>query len=35
MRLIAQRETRAGYRSVARYLRREGWQVNIKRIHRL
>lgn len=35
MRRIAQRETRAGYRSVARYLRREGWQVNIKRIHRL
>lgn len=35
MRRIARRETRAGYRSVARHLRREGWQVNIKRIHRL
>jgi transposase InsO family protein len=35
MRRIARRETRAGYRSVARYLRREGWKVNIKRIHRL
>ena len=35
MRRIAQREPRACYRSVARYLRREGWQANIKRIHRL
>lgn len=35
MRRIAQRETRAGYRSVARYLNREGWRVNIKRVHRL
>jgi hypothetical protein len=35
MRRIARRETRAGYRSVARHLRREGWQANIKRIHRL
>jgi transposase InsO family protein len=35
MRRIARRETRAGYRGVARYLGREGWKVNIKRIHRL
>ena len=32
---IAARETRAGYRSVFRYLRREGWVVNKKRVHRL
>ncbi len=32
---IASREPRAGYRTVARYLKREGWSVNIKRIHRL
>ena len=35
MRRIASREPRAGYRTVARYLRREGWTINIKRIHRL
>lgn len=35
MRRMAQREPRAGYRRVARYLRREGWRVNIKRVHRL
>ncbi|MEO0272970.1 MAG: DDE-type integrase/transposase/recombinase [candidate division WOR-3 bacterium] len=35
MRRIALREPRAGYRSVARYLRREGWRVNLKRVHRL
>jgi transposase InsO family protein len=35
MRRIAMREPRAGYRSVARYLRREGWRVNEKRVHRL
>lgn len=35
MRRIALREPRAGYRGVARYLKREGWRVNIKRIHRL
>ena len=35
MRRIARREPRSGYRSVARYLRREGWRVNLKRIHRL
>lgn len=35
MRRIALREPRAGYRAVARYLRREGWRVNIKRVHRL
>jgi len=32
---IAARETRAGYRTVFRYLRREGWVVNKKRVHRL
>jgi len=35
MRRIAGREPRAGYRSVTRYLRREGWRVNRKRVHRL
>ena len=35
MRRIALREPRAGYRSVTRYLRREGWRVNVKRVHRL
>lgn len=35
MRRIALREPRAGYRGVARYLKRESWRVNIKRIHRL
>ena len=35
MRRIAEKEPRAGYRSVARYLRREGWEVNDKRVHRL
>jgi len=35
MQRIAAREPRAGYRTVARYLKREGWRVNIKRIHRL
>lgn len=35
MRRIAAKEPRAGYRSVARYLRREGWVVNDKRVHRL
>ena len=35
IRRIARREPRAGYRSVAKYLKREGWNVNIKRIHRL
>jgi len=35
MRRIAKREPRAGYRTVIRYLRREGWRVNRKRVHRL
>jgi transposase InsO family protein len=35
IRRIARREPREGYRSVAKYLKREGWNVNIKRIHRL
>lgn len=35
MRRIAAKEARAGYRSVARYLRREGWEINDKRVHRL
>lgn len=35
MRRIAVREPRAGCRTVARYLRREGWEVNLKRVHRL
>jgi transposase InsO family protein len=32
---IAARETRAGYRGVRRHLRREGWNVNLKRVHRI
>lgn len=35
IRQVAGREPRAGYRSVAKYLRRDGWVVNDKRIHRL
>jgi transposase InsO family protein len=35
IRRIARQETRAGYRGVTRYLRREGWPVNVKRVHRL
>lgn len=35
MRRIAGREPRAGYRRVTGYLRREGWSVNVKRVHRL
>ena len=35
MRRVAAREPRAGYRTVYRYLRREGWQINVKRVHRL
>ena len=35
MRKIAVREPRAGYRRISGYLRREGWQVNVKRVHRL
>jgi len=35
VRRIALREPRAGYRSVTRYLKREGWEVNVKRVHRL
>ena len=29
------REPRAGYRTVTKHLRRDGWQVNRKRVHRL
>lgn len=32
---IAVRETRAGYRGVRRHLVREGWDVNLKRVHRI
>jgi len=35
IRRIARREPRAGYRTVTRYLRREGWRVNVKRVHRV
>lgn len=35
IRRIARREPQAGYRSVVKYLKREGWSVNINRIHRL
>ena len=32
---LAGSELRAGYRTVARLLRREGWVVNTKRVHRI
>ena len=32
---IALSEPRAGYRGVIRLLRREGWKVNEKRVHRI
>jgi putative transposase len=32
---IACREPRSGYRGVTRLLRREGWEVNSKRVHRI
>lgn len=35
MRKIARKEPRAGYRTVTRYLQREGWPINVKRVHRL
>lgn len=35
IREVAMRESRAGYRTVTKHLRREGWQVNQKRVHRL
>jgi putative transposase len=35
MRALAAQKPRAGYRSLCRWLRREGWRVNHKRIHRL
>ena len=35
MREVAMRLPRAGYRTVTKHLRREGWQVNQKRVHRL
>lgn len=35
IRRIALSEPRAGYRGVARLLRREGWQINDKRVHRI
>ena len=35
IRRIAGREPRAGYRAVTRLLQREGWAVNLKRVHRL
>jgi len=35
MREIAMQESRAGYRTVTKLLRRDGWDVNRKRVHRL
>lgn len=35
MREFAMSEPRSGYRTVTKLLRREGWQVNYKRVHRL
>ena len=35
MRELAMRLPRAGYRTVTKHLRRDGWQVNEKRVHRL
>ncbi len=35
MEALAQKWRRAGYRQLGRYLRREGWRVNDKRVYRL
>jgi putative transposase len=35
LRALAAERPRAGYRMLCRWLRREGWQVNHKRVHRL
>lgn len=35
IRRIAVREPRAGYRGVRRHLVRDGWNVNLKRVHRI
>jgi putative transposase len=35
LRVLASEKPRAGYRTLWRWLRREGWRVNHKRIHRL
>jgi Transposase and inactivated derivatives len=35
IRRIVSHEPRAGYRTVTRYLKRQGWLVNTKRVHRL
>jgi len=35
IRTIAARETRAGYRTVTKLLRRDGWEVNAKRLYRI
>lgn len=32
---LARSEPRSGYRGVTHLLRREGWQVNEKRVHRI
>lgn len=35
IRSLAMQKPRAGYRTVTKYLRRDGWEVNLKRVHRL
>lgn len=35
LREISRKRPRAGYRMAARYLRRDGWQITDKRVHRL
>jgi len=35
IREIAETRMRCGYRGIAVLLRREGWRVNVKRVHRL
>ena len=35
IREVAMQESRARYRTVTKLLRREGWEVNLKRVHRL
>ena len=35
IRRLAMEEPRAGYRTIAKLLRREGVEVNIKRVHRI
>ena len=35
IRVLAKKYIRYGYRRIANELRKEGWRVNVKRVHRL